>query len=604
LIRGVALPPWKIERCEHEPAVFAWAGWRGPSLCKEGDVLVAFDGTIFNAEVFGATPSTNPAALLASTYRRRGFRAAIEAINGDFACALFDAANGELWLARDRVGHRPLYFAKSGRAFAFASLPAALVGLPGVGAAINKRHVAVFGGSHYRYIDNRPGESPFHDVSQLPPATLLCVREGNVRTERYWDLRETEEWRESEPELASQYRDLLLDSVRRRMAATPAHAFTLSGGLDSSSIAAAAVATSGAKQHAFSTVYSDRTYDESEDIRTFLKDKISQWHAVPVDNFDLLGTVERMVGHHQEPVATATWLSHFLLCEEASRSGFRTLFGGLGGDELNAGEYEYFFYHFADLKRAGESDVLTHEVDCWATHHDHPIYRKDRAVADEMIQRTTDREREGVIRADLGRMTRYFRAISKDFFDLADFRPVMDHPFRSYLRNRTYQDIFRETAPCCLRAEDRNCTAFELDHADPFFDYRLMEFMFRVPGAMKIRDGVTKRLLREAMAGLLPEETRTRIKKTGWNAPAHVWFTGHGREQLRDLIASRTFRERGIYVVPEVEQIVDEHEAIVASGAQRENHMMFLWQLLNLETWLRWKDRLPEFSRTELVTQN
>ena len=98
---------------------------------------------------------------------------------------------------------------------------------------------------------------------------------------------------------------------------------------------------------------------------------------------------------------------------------------------------------------------------------------------------------------------------------------------------------------------------------------------------MKIRDGVTKRLLRDAMTGILPEETRTRIKKTGWNAPAHVWFTGHGRDQMRDLVASRTFRSAGIYVVPEVERILNDHERIVASGAARENHMMFLWQLMN-----------------------
>ena len=576
-------------------------GWREPALCKNDDVLAIFDGAIFNTDELGAKPSANPARIFADTHRQRGFRAAIEAINGDFACALFDAAAGVLWLARDRVGHRPLYFANNGRTFAFASLPAALIGLPEISPAINKRYAAVFGGSHYRYIDNRPDESPFRDISQLPPATLLCVRDDAIRAERYWDLREHEEWRGSEQELALQYRDLLLDLVRRRMAATSAHAFTLSGGLDSSSVTAAAVAASGAKQHAFSTVYSDKTYDESEDIRTFLKDKISQWHAVPIENFDLLGTVERMVARHQEPVATATWLSHFLLCEEVSRAGFRTLFGGLGGDELNAGEYEYFFYYFADLKRAGEDRVLSHEVDCWARHHDHPIYRKNCAVADAMIQRMTDPERGGVIRADQGRMTRYFRAISKDFFDLTDFQPVMDHPFSSYLRNRTYQDIFRETAPCCLRAEDRNCSAFELDHADPFFDYRLMEFMFRVPGAMKIRDGVTKRLLRDAMAGTLPEETRTRIKKTGWNAPAHVWFTGHGREQLRDMIASQVFRERGIYIVPEVERLVGEHEAIVSSGAVRENHMMFLWQLVNLETWLRWRDALQQLSVAEQV---
>ena len=163
----------------------------------------------------------------------------------------------------------------------------------------------------------------------------------------------------------------------------------------------------------------------------------------------------------------------------------------------------------------------------------------------------------------------------------------MDHPFQSYLKNRTFQDIFHETAPCCLRAEDRQSTHFGLDRFDPFFDHRLIEFMFRVPGSLKIKDGVTKVLLREAMRGVLPEETRTRVKKTGWNAPAHVWFSGVGREWLLDLVDSRQFRERGIYRVEVVRRLIDEHERIVAEGAAVENHMMFLWQLLNMELWLR-----------------
>lgn len=561
---------------------------------RDGDVISVFDGTIFNADELGAEPFANPAQVLTSLYLQRDFRRAIAAINGDFACALFDSKTGALWLARDRIGHRPLYFAKTEQIFAFASMPAALVGLPGIDSAINKRFAAVFGGSHYRYIDNRQDKSPFRDVSQLAPATLLCCRDGNVRTERYWELREQDDFGGSEHEQADQYRALLLDAVKRRMSATKGHAFMLSGELDSSSVMASAVATTGAKQHAFSTVYSDKTYDESEDIKTFLADKVSQWHPIAIENFNLFATVDRMVACHQEPVATATWLSHFLLCEQVKRAGFQTLLGGLGGDELNAGEYEYFFFHFADLKRAGQEEALAHELDCWALHHDHPIYRKDRMVAAKTIERTTDAMRSGIIRPDQARMTRYYGAMSREFYNLEDFEPVLDHPFSSYMRNRTYQDIFRETAPCCLRAEDRDCVAFELDHVDPFFDYRLMEFMFRVPGSMKIRDGVTKRLLREAMRGVLPEETRTRIKKTGWNAPAHLWFARDGREQLHDLISSRAFRERGIYNVREVERIVAEHESIVSSGALRENHMMFLWQLINLEAWMRWSERLPQ----------
>jgi asparagine synthase (glutamine-hydrolysing) len=177
--------------------------------------------------------------------------------------------------------------------------------------------------------------------------------------------------------------------------------------------------------------------------------------------------------------------------------------------------------------------------------------------------------------------------LRRDFFDIDRFEPVMEAPFPSYLKTRAYQDLTRETAPCCLRAEDRHTQAFGIENHVPFFDYRLVDFMFRVTGSMKIREGVTKILLRRAMRGILPEETRTRVKKTGWNAPAHLWFSGEGKTALQDLVRSRSFRERGIYDIAHVMQIIDDHDEIVAKGAAKENHMMFLWQLVNLELWLQ-----------------
>jgi asparagine synthase (glutamine-hydrolysing) len=167
----------------------------------------------------------------------------------------------------------------------------------------------------------------------------------------------------------------------------------------------------------------------------------------------------------------------------------------------------------------------------------------------------------------------------------------MQAPFRSYLKNRAYQDLFAETLPCCLRAQDRNATLHGVEPILPFLDHRLAEFMFRVPGDLKIRDGVTKRLLRTAMRDVLPEETRTRIKKTGWNAPAHLWFAGAGRERVLDIVHSQTFRDHGVYDVAAVERIVNEHDEIVRSGRAEENHMMFLWQLVNVDAWLRLVNR-------------
>jgi asparagine synthase (glutamine-hydrolysing) len=322
-----------------------------------------------------------------------------------------------------------------------------------------------------------------------------------------------------------------------------------------------------------------------------LEPTVSKWHRIEIDVPDVFGLVRRMIAVHDEPVATATWLSHFLLCEAAAKAGFTALFGGLGSDELNAGEYEHFWYFFADLTRGKEIDRLKREADGWVEHHDHPVFKKSFELIGQTLPKVVDLNVPGKCLPDRARMDRYLTALNRDYFDLAGFAPVMDHPFKSYLKNRTYQDLVRETVPCCLRAEDRQTAAFGLDNHLPFLDYRLAELMFRVPGTLKYQHGATKHLLREAMKGVLPEETRTRIKKTGWNAPAHIWFSGAGASTLRDLIGSRRFRERGIYDVARVEALLAEHEDIVMNGRVADNHMMFFWQLVNLELWLDGNER-------------
>lgn len=589
IIQTLQRDHWQAAAATTGRASMVHSSVNSPVVARQEGLVAVVDGTFYNRDELGTQLLSDADAVLV-LYRRYGFEGALQRINGDFAIALYDANDDALWLGRDRVGHKPLYFARSAGALAFASQPRALLLLPGLSREVNRRFAAVFAGSHYRYIDNRPEESPYAAVSQLPAATILRFKNGAVWSTRYWTLEQKEEFTDDEPTLARNYRELLIDAVRRRMTGAQNPAFTLSGGMDSSSVMSCAVQAAGRKLHAFSSVYRDKTYDESDEIKSFLEHKVIQWHAVPIENFDLMELVGRMVRAHEEPVATATWLSHFLLCDVVRGAGFDTLFGGLGGDELNAGEYEYFIFHFADLARNRHREQLAHEVELWAQYHDHPIYRKNATIAEQAIARMTDPARPGHVRVDPHRLTRYYGAVSKDYYDLAEFEPILDHPFDTWLRNRTYQDIFRETAPCCLRAEDRNCALFGLEHRDPFFDHRLIEFMFRVPGEMKIRDGVTKRLLREAMQGILPEETRTRIKKTGWNAPAHLWFSKDARDQLRDLVASREFGERGLYDRQFVEQLITEHEDIVTSGAPKDNHMMFLWQLVNTELWLRWHE--------------
>ena len=410
---------------------------------------------------------------------------------------------------------------------------------------------------------------------------------NEVKTWPYWHLQDSKNIEISEYELAEEYRALISDAVKIRFNNANKPAFTLSGGMDSSSVLASAVKQTGNKQHAFSSVYVDKTYDESDEIASMLNSSVQEWHKVVLDNKpDVFANVRKMIAINDEPIATATWLSHFLLCDEVKKQGFGSLFGGLGGDELNAGEYEYFFFHFADLIKLEKKDIFLKEVEKWSEYHDHPVFKKNLTVAEESVKRMADLKHTGVCLPDLKRMHKYAETVNVDYYNFAAFKPEMAHPFNSYLKNRTYQDIFFETAPCCLRAEDRQTLAFGLDNFVPFFDYRLLEFMFKVPGELKIRNGVTKILLREAMKGVLPEETRNRIKKTGWNAPAHMWFSGKGLEELNDMVHSQQFRQRGIYNLTELDIVIKDHEKILKSGVAKENHMMFLWQLVNLELWL------------------
>ncbi|MBM3600607.1 MAG: asparagine synthase [Alphaproteobacteria bacterium] len=544
---------------------------------------VALDGRLYNPE--DLPTASNDAARVAAGLERRGLAETLASLNGDFALAICDRHSGALHLARDRFGIKPLYHSAAGRPFAFASRPRSLLAAPGIGNAVRPDYVATVAVGHYRFFDVEPTRSPYADIEQLAPGHCLTRRDGTTVTTAYARFAEQEEFTDP-AEAAAEYRELLRDAVARRLAHAKRPAFTLSGGLDSSSVVTTAFRLTGAKPMAVSTVYSDDYFDESKEIRDVIDAGFADWMPVRIDRPDLMALIGDMVAFHDEPVATVTWMTHYLLARAVGAQGYDSLFGGLGGDEQHAGEYDYFFYFFADLRARGETSRLDEEIAAWIRRHDHPVFRKTKEVARAMVAQLTDAAQPGQCRPNLALLDRYAGALDAGYFDMTTIRPVFDRPFRSYLKCHTLNELLRNTMPCCLRASDRNTAHAGLNDFFPFHDVRLLEFALRVPTDWKIRDGITKSFMRAVMDGILPEATRTRVVKTGWNAPAHRWFAEHGFEALMDLVRSRAFAERGIYNQREVERLIHEHRAIVLEGQTRDNHMMFLWQLVNLELWL------------------
>ncbi len=496
-------------------------------------------------------------------------------------------------LRRDRLGAQPLHYTRTAGGLAYAADPRTLLALPGVARGPDPDFVKLYAAGHYRYFCNDLERSPWAAIRQVPAGHRLRWENGRIDVAPSWRLEADRFLDESETHLAERLAALLLGAVEESLRGAARPAFTLSGGMDSSSVISCAWKLTGKRQHAFSAVYGGGACDERADIETILADRVESWHPVHVDGENLFADIDRAIAAIGEPLPTVTWLANDHVCRAAAAAGHDVLLGGLGGDELCAGEYEHFLYHFADLRAAGDERALAREIDAWARLHDHPIHRKGRDMAESMLAGLTDPAAPGRCRPDRRRLERYAAALNRDVFDLREFEPVMDHPFPDCLRNRTSQDLLRETMPPCSRAAALQAMHYGLRAEHPFLEQSLVEFMFRVPGELKIRDGVTKVILRRAMAGLVPEATRARVAKTGWNAPADAWLAGPAFEDLMDLVRSQSFRGRGIYDAAEVERLAAEHRSIVHERRPVESHAMLLWQVVNLELWLREAESAP-----------
>jgi asparagine synthase (glutamine-hydrolysing) len=566
-------------------------------LASLGPLHMVLDGMIYNPEDLpkpdSSLASTGDAARLLTSITRIGLVETLAKINGDFALALFDEESRTLKLARDRFGIRPLYHATANGMLAFASRPRSLLRVPGVSRDPDPKFVMASAGTHYRFIDSDPSRSPFRGIAQVPAGHVVTVKNGSTSALRFADIKAGATPVGSERDQTEEYFELLRDAVGRRLRRADKPVFTLSGGLDSSTIVSLAGEITGNLPSAISSVHDDETYDERKEIMDVVDAGLVDWHPVRIDDPDLFPLISKMSAFHDQPIPTVTWLSHYLLGERIADMGYESVFGGLGGDEQHAGEYDYFFYFFADLKASGRSDLLEEEIRAWVRNHDHPVFHKSPEMADRMIPILTNSRNLGLCQGNSDLLYRYRDLLSPDLGKLETLAPRFEASSRSYLTSHMRNELLFNTMPCCLRAADRNAAALGLGEFHPFLDWRLFEFMLAIPGDRKIRNGITKSFAREAYKGLLPEATRARVAKTGWNAPAHQWFAGAAREPLMDMISSRPFIERGIYDLPALRRLIKDHQDIVDRPNGREDHMMVMWQIVTLELWLRSIDEIP-----------
>ncbi|MDR1313149.1 MAG: hypothetical protein LBQ12_05505 [Deltaproteobacteria bacterium] len=513
----------------------------------------------------------------------------LNSMESDASIIWHDEAEDAVKCIRDAAGATPVYYAKTRKGWALSFSLGTLFPLLDKPPKPREDTLYDFLATHYRYLFRDPRRTFHEGVMQVPAGHVLTLKGEKAKLEPWLDLSFDPVPGTAEvQEAADRYLSMLRENVSLRLSAlaSSGFAFTVSSGLDSSTVAALASEIMDAPVECWYMGYSSAKgspYDETRGVQALTGAKGWTLHPLDLDSPDLVREASEMMDRTLAPLATVTWLAGGVLARHAAEHGCAYLFSGLGGDESLAGEFDHFMYFFADLFRDGEETLLARETEFWAKLHDHPVFRKTPETRDAYLKRLID-FKTGGIRVDLSRYTQ-----NRAWFDEGWVRsmetmippPQMPCPDPYFLSNRLYQEMTYETSPPTLWSEHLASSAYWVKGVFPMASPRLFRFALSLPGTFKYQNGLTKMLLRRSVKGLLPEYTRLNPVKTGFNAPLDHWLRDPATaKEVRDVILSSPLPATGWLVPGAAEKIIAEH----LSGAR--NHMMLLWPLLSTALFL------------------
>jgi asparagine synthase (glutamine-hydrolysing) len=507
----------------------------------------------------------------------------VERLNGMFAFALWDSKRRKLFIARDRFGEKPLYWGVFDNTLLFASEPKVLLAHPAVKTSLNLQALR-----QYLSFDYVPAPlSIYEGIHKLPAAHTLTLENGKIETHPYWSLSyKTTNPPPSETEAAEQLRELLFDSVRMRLVSDVPLGVLLSGGVDSSTVAAMAVRASSDAVKTFSISFAESSFDESQFARAVAKFLGTDHHEERLSANLAANLVGDIGSWMDEPFSDPSLVPTYLL-SRFTRKHVTVALGGDGGDELFAGYPTYRGHRWADLYARVPNRVRTALIEPFVrllpvkTKNLSFDYKATRFVAGSKYDSVTRHhvwfgsfapdEQEKLLTPEVLRETdsdvyRDARLMWEQCDSTDQVERMQSVDTRLYLA----EDI--------LTKVDRASMAVSLEVRAPFLDPRVAEFAASLPSNYKLRGGTTKYILKRAIDGLLPPFVARRGKK-GFGVPVAEWLKEKLRPLARDLLSPERVRKAGVFNADYVTRLQDEHERGVA------NHRKLLWTLLMFELW-------------------
>jgi asparagine synthase (glutamine-hydrolysing) len=569
-----------------------------PMYSEDQRFVIVYNGEVFNHPVL--QPELEAAGVRYRTrsdtetvlhlYERFAERA-VEHMRGMFALAIWDCRQRVLFLARDRYGVKPLYYAhRADGTLVFGSEIKALLPALGGGVALNREALPDFLANH-----SPSGEATlFAGIMRLPPGHTLTWQDGRISLRQYWDIEFADARAAPRPgspaerAIVDEYRERFTEAVRLRLMSDVPLGMFLSGGIDSSAITATMATLVKEPIRTFSVAFAEREANELEYARLVASAYRTEHREVVVSAAEFFAELPHLVWHEDEPIAHPSSVALYFVSRLAARH-VKVVLTGEGSDETLAGYSRYpvtaynarfgalyrrWLPGFARralsamldalpvtsrLRQRASRTFLTRGADL------DELYFDNFAVFGRAAQHSL---LSPELRAELTAVdpyAAYHRALAR----------VTGKPLLSQLLYADVKTYLHEL----LMKQDQMSMAASIESRVPFLDHPLTEWLAALPQTMKLRGTTTKWILRQAMQGRLPAPILTR-RKMGFPVPVGAWLRGAWRPLLDEYVTGSRLRARGLFDPGSVERLVGEHLRGV-------NHSERLWALLTFEIWAR-----------------
>lgn len=559
------------------------AGGRQPMSNEDDSIWITYNGEVYNfqklrkkylsSHTFKTRSDTE---VILHLYEEFGEKC-IDHLRGMFAFAIWDEKKRKLFIARDRFGIKPLYYAQTSRGFIFASELKALLETDSLARKVDKEALNLY--LTFRYV---PGSRTMIDaIKKLEPGHYLVYQDGKITITQYWDLNFQKDENQTEQDCSRALTDILREAIDLRLISEVPLGAYLSGGLDSSFMVGLMSQLMRKPVKTFTAGFEDGWHDESPYAAT-VAEKFATDHRLLRTNPDAVSVLEKVVWHLDEPLGDAATIPTFLL-SKLTRKYVTVILSGEGADELFAGYDKYKVLYYSDK---------------YSSLFCSPLFSfLGRLFANNIkLQRGFDllASQKETAQTYLNLVSVFSEQEKAELFgqELTGLKSAADAPLKlvekylqygekkgDYLDRLMYLDIKTWLPNDVLLKNDKMTMAHSLEARVPFLDHKFAEYVMTIPTRLKLKGLSEKYILRKAMQGLVPKSI-TKRRKHGFTVPLAQWMQGELRKVVDTLFSPERIREKGFWNYQAIEKL---RQKDLANPFYRRQ----FWTMVSFELWHR-----------------